>query len=86
MDFMFSECRIPRNFKLPDTFDTSAVKSMDHMFYEAVFTGKFDFGPAFIINPDVNTNLMFMDCVIGTDKIALQKCGDFEFVKSCLSN
>ena len=86
MDFMFSECRIPRNFKLPDTFDTSSVKSMDHMFYEAVFTGKFDFGPGFKINPDVNTNLMFTDCVIGTDKIAPEKCGDFEFIKNCLSN
>lgn len=59
---------------------------MDHMFYEAVFAGKFDFGAAFKINQDVNTNLMFTDCVIGNEIIDPEKCGDFEFIKSALLN
>ncbi len=84
MDFMFSECRIPKNFKLPETFDTSKVKSMDHMFYEAVFSGKFDFGPAFKIGSEVNTNLMFTDCLLGTEKVSPEKCDNFEAMRQLL--
>jgi hypothetical protein len=58
---------------------------MDHMFYETIFKGNFDFGDKFSIKPDTKKDMIFTECIIDEDMIDAKYGEDFAHIRELLN-
>ena len=67
---------------MPDSFSTSKVADMNHMYYATNFVGKYDFGKNFVPHMFADTRYMFSECIIAGETIDEQYKEDFKYERT----